>query len=212
MRDIAFRGSRRSTATESATEFESSIYDCARYVYVGLKRLVGIACIIASLVATLGVDATIDRLVGMMFRQQVHEVFVEVPNKILYGDDVDALVDRFQEKYETLYGKGSALRGSGVEFTTLRTEATSPVYHPQPALLEVKAFAAVPVATRNVYFYRLGLRDTAVYRSEDLGPGMVIDGPAIIERPDTTIVVGARQRLEIGPYGNMIINLDSSGG
>jgi len=157
----------------------------------------------------LGRDTKIERLVGMLFRQQVHEVFVEVPNKVLDANDVDALVDRFQEKYEALYGKGSALRGSGVEFTTLRTEATTPVVKPSPAPQPLRTDAPKSVGSRQVFFYREGLLDTAVYRSGDLGPGHKIAGPAIVERPDTTVVVGSGQCLEIETYGNMIIHLDA---
>jgi N-methylhydantoinase A len=135
----------------------------------------------------------------------VHEVFVEVPNKVLEADDVDALVDRFQEKYERLYGKGSALRGSGVEFTTLRTEVTLPVLKPRPTPVEPARGKPQPIAVRRVYFYRAGFQEATVYRSSDLGAGHVIAGPAIIERPDTTVVVGMGQSLEIERYGNMIL-------
>ncbi|HXQ53901.1 MAG TPA: hydantoinase/oxoprolinase family protein [Stellaceae bacterium] len=159
----------------------------------------------------LGANCRIDRFIGMLFRQQVHEVFVEVLSAPLAATDVDALVDRFQEKYEYIYGKGSALRGSGVEFTTLRAEATSPVMKPKRARLEPRSGKPQTVATRRVYFYRAGFRDTLVYRSGDLGPGHVLAGPAIVERPDTTVVVGVGQQLEIEPFGNMIIELAPRG-
>ncbi|HUB96917.1 MAG TPA: hydantoinase/oxoprolinase family protein [Stellaceae bacterium] len=158
----------------------------------------------------LGAGARIDRYMGMRFRQQVHELAIEVPGGTLSAADVDSMVDRFQEKYEFTYGKDSALRGGGVEFMTLRTEATSPVAQPNRAPLPPRA-AAKPIAARRVYFYRDGFRDTAVYRSGDLGPGARIAGPAIVERPDTTVVVGVGQRLDIEPFGNMIIHLDAKG-
>ena len=161
--------------------------------------------------AALGDKTKIERLVGMLFRQQVHEVFVEVPVKQLVAADVDALVDRFQEKYEALYGKGSALRGSGVEFTTLRAEATTPVVKPKPGALPRRADQPLPTSWRKVFFYRSGFQESPVYRSADLGPGMSIAGPAIIERPDTTVVVGVDQTLEIEPFGNMVLHLDTKG-
>ncbi|OFZ99400.1 MAG: hypothetical protein A3H35_19085 [Betaproteobacteria bacterium RIFCSPLOWO2_02_FULL_62_17] len=159
----------------------------------------------------LGKEARIARLVGMLFRQQVHEVFVDVPGNKLDAADVDALVERFQDNYEKLYGKGSALRGSGVEFTTLRTEAVTPVMRPAQAPLKAASGKAQPLGSRRVYFYRIGFRDTQVYRSEDLGPGMRIAGPAIVECPDTTVVIGVDQSLEIEPHGNMIMNLGKAG-
>ena len=82
--------------------------------------------------AALGDSARIERKVGMRFRQQVHEIEIDVPAKALQAADVDALVDRFEETYERIYGKGTALRMSGVEFTVLRTEAISPVRQAAP--------------------------------------------------------------------------------
>jgi N-methylhydantoinase A len=159
--------------------------------------------------AALGKDCRIERLVAMRFRLQVHEVPVEVPNKALTAQDLDDLVDRFERKYERIYGKGTALRSSGVEFITLRTEAIAPVQKPRPAPLAKKEGAAKPVGSRKVYFYKVGFRETPVYRSGDLGPGAKLAGPAIVERPDTTIMVGIGQHLEVEPYGNMIISLGS---
>ncbi len=157
----------------------------------------------------LGKDTKIERLVGMLFRQQVHEVFVEVPNKKLDASDIDQLVDRFQEKYESLYGKGSALRGSGVEFTTLRTEATSEVVKPKPAPQKLTTDKPKSAGSRKVFFYREGFHDAAVYRSGELRAGMKVLGPAIVERPDTTVVIGVDQYLEVEAYGNMILHLDA---
>jgi N-methylhydantoinase A len=156
----------------------------------------------------LGGDCQIQRLVAMRFRLQVHEVPVEAPRRTLTAADLDHLVDRFQEKYERIYGKGSALRGSGVELTVLRTEALSPVRKPKQAKAAAKPGAPKPMETRRVYFYRTGFVETRVYRAEDLGPGHELDGPLIVERPDTTVVVGAGQRLEVEPYGNLIIHLE----
>jgi N-methylhydantoinase A len=144
----------------------------------------------------------------MRFRQQVHEIEVEAPGKVLDASDIDALVDRFEAKYEQIYGAGTALRSSGVEFTVLRTEATVPVKRPRPTPVAAKSASAQPISVRKVYFYGVGLRETQVYRYEHLGPGATIQGPAIVERPDTTVVVGVGQRLEVEPFGNMILTLN----
>ena len=161
--------------------------------------------------AALGDDAQIDHLVTMRFRFQVHEIPVEVPAKTLTPADVDALVDLFIEKYEHIYGKGTALRGTGVEFNVLRAEASAPVQKPVLSLLPRRADTPKPLSTRKVYFYRLGFKDTPVYRSESLGPGTILPGPVIVERTDTTIVVGVNQSLEVEPYGNFILRLTASG-
>jgi N-methylhydantoinase A len=155
----------------------------------------------------LGDDVQIRRFVGMRFRQQVHEISVEVPSHEVTPEDVDRLVDRFEEQYEQIFGKNTALRISGVEFTVVRVEGSTPVHRPQPILIPRNAEKAKPIGSRRVYFYRIGFLDTQIYRSADLGPGDVAIGPAIIERPDTTIVVGPGQRAEVEAYGNIIIDL-----
>ena len=161
--------------------------------------------------AALGEDARIEHLVTMRFRFQVHEIPVEAPNKQLTPADLDALVDRFVERYEQIYGKNTALRGTGVEFNVLRAEAVAPVQKPALSLLPKRDVASKPLSTRKVYFYRLGFKETPVYRSENLGPGTVLRGPVIVERPDTTVLVGINQSLEVEPYGNFILRLSESG-
>jgi N-methylhydantoinase A len=156
----------------------------------------------------LGPGTQIKRRVGMRFRQQVHEIEVEVASGAIDGAGVDALVDRFEEQYENLYGKGTALRSSGVEFVVLRVEGVAPVPKPKPAKLAVKGNGSTPSASRDVYFYGRGVVETQVYRAEDLGPGARLSGPAIVERPDTTIVVGIGQRAEVDPYGNVLLHLN----
>ena len=161
--------------------------------------------------AALGDDARIEHLVTMRFRFQVHEIPVEVPSKQLTPADLDALVDHFVDRYERIYGKNTALRGTGVEFNVLRAEAVVPVRKPVHSLLPKQNAARQPRSTRKVYFYRLGFKETPVYRSETLGPGTLLRGPAIVERPDTTILVGANQSIEVEPHGNFILRLTESG-
>jgi N-methylhydantoinase A len=161
--------------------------------------------------AALGEEARIEHLVTMRFRFQVHEIPVEAPRQQLTPADLDALVDRFGERYEQIYGQNTALRGTGVEFNVLRAEAVAAVQKPVLSLLPKRDVAAKPRSTRKVYFYRLGFKQTPVYRSEDLGAGTLLHGPVIVERPDTTILVGINQSLEVEPYGNFVLRLTESG-
>jgi N-methylhydantoinase A len=159
--------------------------------------------------AALGEDAELRRFIDMRFRQQVHEVGIEVPRKTLGAADVDELVDRFERQYEQIFGANTALRISGVEFTIVRVEGLNPVHKPAPTRLPEAGGEARPVATRQVYFYRRGFHPTRVYRWDRVAPGNRFEGPAIIERPDTTIVIGPGQRAHMEAYGNIVIDLGS---
>lgn len=155
----------------------------------------------------LGEGVSIQRFVGMRFRQQVHEIGVPVPAGRLAAADVDALVDVFETEYERIYGKNTALRVSGVEFTVVRVEATSPVIRPTPRKVQGAGRSNQRCGTRKVYFFGTGFVEADIFRSEDVGPGHPLPGPAIVERPDTTIVVGPGQVAELEPYGNFIIRI-----
>jgi N-methylhydantoinase A len=159
---------------------------------------------------TLGDQVQIQRFIDMRFRQQVHQIGVEVPDKILTAEDVDDLVDRFEAQYEVIFGANTALRISGVEFTVARAEGIVPVHRPQATPLPKGTTICEPIGSRPVYFYRQGFQDTPVYRAQSLQPGQIVVGPAILERSDTTIVVGPGQRAEVELYGNIIIDLTST--
>jgi N-methylhydantoinase A len=158
----------------------------------------------------LGEGVSIHRYIGMRFRQQVHEIGIPAPAGVLQAGDVDALVDAFEAEYERIYGKNTALRVSGVEFTVVRVEATSPVIRPTPRHVDAAGRSNKPCGRRQVYFFGTDFVDADIYRSEDVGPGHAIAGPAIVERPDTTIVVGPGQVAEMEPYGNFLIRIQPS--
>ena len=49
--------------------------------------------------------------------------------------------------------------------------------------------------------------ETPVFWGEKLAAGNQVSGPAIIQVPDTTIVVHPGQTARIDPYGNVLIDL-----
>src|SRR5207247_9690456 len=62
--------------------------------------------------------------------------------------------------------------------------------------------------TRRVYWAELGdFEPTAVFWGERLEAGNRIAGPAIVQVPDTTIVVHPGQAARLDPYGHVLIDL-----
>lgn len=146
-------------------------------------------------------------MVEMRFRFQIHVLTVPVPNGRIDAGKVDALVKRFIDIYEARFGKGSAFTAAGVELTTYRVVARSRTTRPTLSdKRRVLAGQATPPRTRNVY--RGGAWAPAtIMGPEHLTPGMEIRGLTIVEMPDTTIVVGDRQRGEIDADNNLTIHL-----
>ncbi len=62
----------------------------------------------------------------------------------------------------------------------------------------------VPRTTRNVHF-GADWHETAIYDRLALPVGAVIQGPAILEQPDTTVLVEPDLQARVDTFGNTII-------
>ena len=58
----------------------------------------------------------------------------------------------------------------------------------------------------------MGWVDTPVYERRALAPGMQLKGPAVIEEPGATVVLGPGHGLRVDPHGNLIVTLPSTPG
>ncbi|HST39406.1 MAG TPA: hydantoinase/oxoprolinase family protein [Conexibacter sp.] len=148
------------------------------------------------------------RYVGMRFRQQVHELAIELPDGEVTAAVVDQLVEDFTTRYEHIYGRGTALRVAGVEFTILRVDGHVPVTRPAPAPKASSLDALPPSGSREIWFEERGaLTPTSVYRPEDLAGGGTIAGPAAIEQAGTTVIVGPGQSALVDGHGHITIEI-----
>ena len=158
-----------------------------------------------------GVDAdrmVIQRFVEVKYRMQIHQLPVPVPPGQLNEDDLERLVQRFEEIYESFYGKGSAYRQAGVEIGMFKINAIGEMVKPKiPQQAQVKE-NPLP-GHRKIYWRNRGeVVDTPVYAGPGLGPGHVVPGPAVVEFPETTIVVQPYAEGLVDASGNFIIELE----
>jgi N-methylhydantoinase A len=64
---------------------------------------------------------------------------------------------------------------------------------------------------RDVYWWELRERlATPIYAGGGLIPGRSLDGPAVIEYPDTTAVVRPGQRAEVDALGSLVIHMEGA--
>lgn len=158
-----------------------------------------------------GVDvagARIERFVEMRFRFQIHVLSVPVPDGPFDADKVRDLVRRFIDAYQARFGEGSAFEAAGVEMTTFRLVASSPTIRPELSPIGGGASsngAAAEGATRRV-FHGGEWGEARILAAADVAPGLEVEGLAIVEMPDTTIVVGKGQQAVVDDYGNFVIS------
>src|SRR5262249_19449686 len=126
--------------------------------------------------------------------------------KRLEGNYEPSLRRIFVERYEKLYGRGSALAGAQLEIAGSRPRP--PGLTPRPKLVKAKSGSnaiprGAPREPRPSQWDKL--RKTSVYDGEKLAIGNRVKGPAIIETSDTTVVVHPGRTLTVDVLGNFEI-------
>ncbi len=148
------------------------------------------------------------RFVEVKYRMQIHQLPVPVPGGTLTGDDLAQVVARFETIYESFYGKGSAYREAGVEIGLFKVNAIGNMIKPVVPVQATVETEPVP-GHRKIYWRDHGKEmDTPIYAGQDLGPGHVVQGPAVVEYPETTIVVQPYARGMVDASGNFLLDLE----
>jgi N-methylhydantoinase A len=137
-------------------------------------------------------------LADMRCSGQFHELLVPLPEPGAEGWwQPDAVAATFHEHHEQAYGHTDP--DAPVEFVNLRVEGfgrTAKAALPSEA--STASGTPAPASHRPVCLdAEEGFHDTPVYRREDLEPGHVVAGPAVIIQRDTTTVVLAGQQASV---------------
>lgn len=152
------------------------------------------------------VDIELRRFADMRFSLQVHQLDVPVPGGLLTESDALAQVDRFVERYQRIYGAGSAFPGAGTQIGLLRVEGRGRVRTSK--LPEIEPGETRPPSQRGVYWRELdGFHTTDIYGADIIRAGATMPGPAIIELPETTVVVPPGTRARVDRYGSIRIDV-----
>lgn len=125
--------------------------------------------------------------------------------KLENDDDVQAFMQACREAFSRLNGAGA---DEGITLETLRLKASAPIDHygfHERAEGPAEAQAAQH-GRRDVWWDAEPIA-TQIYRQEALQPGSVVQGPAIVEAPDTTILAPSGATLHVDKYGNGVMKL-----
>lgn len=153
-------------------------------------------------------DVAFKRSVDMRFCGQTFEINIDVPYKVLTESDVLDLLTRFEEAYDTLYGKGTGWKEAGIEVISFRLEAIGKM--PKPIINKFPLVGGnANVAERGIrscYFLKSGgFISTPVYDGNALLSGMSLKGPAVILMHSTSTIVSPDQEAYLDEYRNVVI-------
>jgi N-methylhydantoinase A len=144
------------------------------------------------------------RSLRMKYAAQVFDV--EVPLEPGVPLDDGTITAAFVTVYEALHGEGSGHPEGGTAITSFIVRARG--LTDAPALSAPLQATAPEWGSRPVYWYETGgFVDTPVLRLTEGGVAERLEGPLLIELPDTVVVVRPGQTARFGELGSLVIDL-----
>ncbi len=150
----------------------------------------------------------------MRYGMQWRYTPVESPLLLIHStDDVKKVCDRFTEEFSRMYSAEAAFPQGGVEVETYRLFVHLPLPHFRLTQREAAGEKTLNTAfkeQRDAYWEKLGgYQKTDIYQWDLLRAGNVIEGPAVIESDNTTVVIEPDWTFTMAPelYGMITYNL-----
>jgi len=151
-------------------------------------------------------DVRVRRLCEMRYAGQGHEVTVELPDGSLGPGDAGRLTKLYRKEYMRLYSR----EGPNVplEAITWRLGVSAPL--PEIRVDSGECAADEPgkarKGEREIYLPENGdFLTVPVYDRYLLGPGAVLDSPAVLEERESTVILGPSGRAEIDRARNLVV-------
>jgi len=164
-----------------------------------------------ALIAGAGVagDAVdVQRACDVRYEGQGSEVTVAVPGGALSAGRVDDIRNAFEDRYGTLYGRIVPELGVEVVNWRVTVRGPRPPLRVSGAAADGAAARSARKGSRRAYFGDAhGLLDTPVFDRYRLAPSVTVEGPAIIEERESTIVIGPGGQAWVDESLNVVVDL-----
>jgi N-methylhydantoinase A len=152
-------------------------------------------------------DRTLIHSADLRYEEQSFEITVPVANGFDTQAELTELSDAFHRSHRDQYGYAIP------EHTPflVNVEVTAIGRKPKPITppLASSVSRAVPIATRPVYFLEPpGFAPAAIYARGELFAGHSLQGPAVVEQFDSTVIVPPGWHARADEYGDLILEKD----
>lgn len=156
-----------------------------------------------------GKSRSIEWEAAMRYKHQGFELHVPWAERRVDGAALDKTVQRFHRMHEQLYS--FAQDDTPVEIVTLRVTATGKLPAPRSVPLRGGRPAAECIVATQKMFVDGRMVDCPIYDRVALAPGAIVDGPALLQQLDTTVVLERGDRAEVHAYGSLIVSVGAGG-
>jgi N-methylhydantoinase A len=166
-----------------------------------------------SLLEKVGVRAeqiSCKRIVGARYVGQGYEIEIPVPLGALSLESLDEIEQSFNAEYKRIYNRLN--ENVAIEFIDWRTIVSGP----KPNMDLSSASNTIGESPgnnalkghRRVYFPEYGDYVRApVYDRYQIQLGMVLEGPAVVEEKESTLIIGPKGKAEVDQWGNIIMTI-----
>ena len=150
-------------------------------------------------------DVEVRYSADLRYLRQIHELNMPMDESLANCPEMDTLHARFDALHERLFGYG--LPEEVLEVVNLRVRCLARGARPElPRLRVARTATPSPDGARRAYSPgEMSFRDFAVYRGEILDGGCRLQGPAIVELPQTTLVVPSMFGLRVDEVGSFVL-------
>ncbi len=148
-------------------------------------------------------EIELHRSLRLKYSAQVYDVEVPLPARDPF--DVARITTDFARLYETLHGEGSGHPEGGSEITgfVVRARGLS-----EPPALTPSPLVTPAHGSRRVYWQELGgFAHTPVLRLDEGRLDDELEGPILLELPDTVVVLRPGQRARFSELGSLVIDV-----
>lgn len=151
-------------------------------------------------------SAEVQRLGDLRYVGQGFELVVPLPAGPYRRDSREPIIEAFGAAYVESFARKPP--AGAVEIVNLRVSARARTTADDVVLQGFARGSGEPKGSRPVYFPEYGeYRSTPVYDRYTLPTGLRLDGPAIVEERESTLVIGPGARLAVDAGGNLVVSL-----
>jgi N-methylhydantoinase A len=148
-------------------------------------------------------DVHLQQVAYMRYGQQIDDLEVISPvGRINTADDMDRLIDAFEDLYTKVYAAGAKYPEWGYTIMELGVIASAPKAKPvlKKYPLEGKQPSVEALKGERPVYLKGKWVAAKLYEMDALKPGNELAGPAVVEAPSTTLFVPARRRIHMDEY------------
>jgi N-methylhydantoinase A len=152
--------------------------------------------------------ARLSRFAYLRYVGQGHEVRVDLASGAFEGDYVARIIAWFHDAYQQVYGyRDDAAKVEAVDWY-LVAQVPGRLGEGKVQYLQERRGTKVRPGHRQAFFPELdGYARCAIVDRYAIGPGDVVEGPAVIEERESTTVVVPGDRAEVSSSGNLVVTV-----